>query len=934
MRATIFLFSALAAFPIAFEHQNKPATPQGSRTAKPDENRFTPVVLVPPGELDEPMAFEVTKTGQVYIIERKGALKRYDPATKTTTLIATIPVNTKYTSAAGVQREAEEGLVGLTLDPGFEKNRWIYMLYADPEVAKHVLARWEVSGDTLVEESKKVVLEYGVQRESCCHTGGGMTWDAKGNLYLTVGNNTGNSMGAQTDERPGRRPWDDQRGAANTNDLRGKILRIHPEPDGTYTIPPGNLFPPGTSGTRPEIYTMGHRNAWRVSLDSRTGYMYWGEVGPDANEDTEVGPKGYDELNQARGPGFFGWPYFIGENQAYPYYDFFKDRPLEPKNPQKPTNESVNNSGLRELPPAQPAFIAYPYGVSDKFPELGSGGRSATGGPIFRRADFAKDAPRVFPDYYEGKWLAADLSRGWIMAIEMDDQGNYKGMERFVPSYRPSEIIDLKFGPEGDLYVLDYGSTWFAKSADSQLVRIEYNGGNRAPIVEITADRTGGIPPFKVAFSSAGTRDFDGDTLAYEWMVESADGSAPRVFKGANPTVPFERRGIYVATVTVTDPAGAKDTASLDIVAGNAPPAVAIDVKSTNRTFFTPGAPITYAVQVSDREDGAAGKVPAEQVAFSIDYVPEGFDVSALKHGQAKVDPATRFAVARALMAKSDCAMCHNRDAKSRGPSFVQLAEKYKPEPETLTALATKIRSGGSGVWGPEVMPAHPLITMHEATTMAEYMVSVKETRLSSLPLQGTYTPAIPAGDNGRGSLVVRAVYSDKGAGDLPVLTSEAVTVLRTPRLGPAHADIQHGVTAAPARGSSGAIIPRADSHIAYRQVDLTGITRAEIAAQASARNDNAGGTIEVRTGSPTGALLGQAAVNVPGAGGSGSTAGDAQTAGTGAAGGGRGGRTGVQIALKPTTGVHDLYFVFRNPKATAIQPLMTVSTISLLTAQ
>ena len=65
------------------------------------------------------------------------------------------------------------------------------------------------------------------------------------------------------------------------NDLRGKILRIHPEPDGTYTIPAGNLFPPGTPGTRPEIYTMGHRNPWRVSVDSRTGYVYWGEVGPD-----------------------------------------------------------------------------------------------------------------------------------------------------------------------------------------------------------------------------------------------------------------------------------------------------------------------------------------------------------------------------------------------------------------------------------------------------------------------------------------------------------------------------------------------------------------------------------------------------------------------------------------------------------------------------
>jgi len=935
--------ASCAAFALPLGVQSQSAGSQAKRTGdtvtatpagKPDDNRFTAVALVPPGELDEPIAFEVTKNGQVYIIERKGALKHFDPATKTTRLVATIPVNTKYTSAAGVQREAEEGLVGLTLDPNFEKNRWVYMLYADPEVAKHVLARWELR-DELVEESKKVVLEYSVQREQCCHTGGGMTWDAKGNLYLTVGNNTSNSQGAQTDERPGRQPWDDQRGAANTNDLRGKILRIHPEPDGTYTIPPGNLFPPGTPNTRPEIYTMGHRNAWRVSLDSKTGYIYWGEVGPDANEDTEVGPRGYDELNQARKPGFFGWPYFVGENRAFPFYDFFKDQPVAPKDPDKPINASVNNTGLRELPPAQPAFISYPYGISEKFPEVGSGARSATGGPIYRRADFA-DAPRAFPDYYEGRWFAADLSRGWIMAIAIDENGDYKSMERFLPSYRPSEIIDIKFGPQGDLYVLDYGSTWFAKSADSQLVRIEYNGGNRPPTVAITADRTGGIPPFKVAFSSAGTKDYDGDTLTYEWTVESADGSAPRVFKQPNPTIPFDRKGIYVATLTVTDPAGAKNTASLDVIAGNAPPVVAIEVKGTNQTFFAPGAPLQYAVQVIDREDGtlAAGKIPAEQVAFSIDYVPEGFDVTSIKHGQGKLDGTTRFAVAKALMAKIDCATCHNRDTKSRGPSFAQLSEKYQPDAETLTALATKIRSGGTGVWGQEVMPAHPLLTVHEASTMANYMVSFKDARLSAVPLQGSYTPAIPAGDSGRGSIVVRAVYADKGAGDLPAQTTEAVTVLRSPRFGPAYADIQQGVTAAPARGASAAIVAKANSHIGYRGIDLTGIARADISAQASARNDNVGGTIEIHTGSPAGPIIGQTSVNVPGGRG-GPTAAQAQAAGGAApapaAGRGRGGAGALQVALKPTAGVHDVYFVFKNPTATAIQPLMTVSSIGLV---
>jgi cytochrome c len=934
-KAVVVALAFGVAVPLAVEYQGavtRPAAGVVDPAAKPDENRFTPVVLVPPGELDEPMAFEVAKDGKVYIIERKGAFKVYDPVTQATHLIAEIPVNTKYTNAAGVQREAEEGLVGLTLDPDFENNRWVYMLYADPAVQKHVLARWEILDNQLVDEEKVVLLEYTVQREQCCHTGGGMTWDAQGNLYLTVGNNTANNLGAQTDERAGREAWDDQRGAANTNDLRGSILRITPQPDGSYTIPEGNLFPPGTPKTLPEIYVMGTRNPWRVSIDSQTGFVYWGDVGPDANEDTDIGPRGYDELNQARGPGFFGWPYFIGPNKAFPYYDYALGKPLEPKDPDKPVNESRNNTGLRELPPAQPAFIYYPYALSEEFPEMGSGGRSATGGPIFRQADFP-DAPRAFPAYYEGNWFAADLARGWIMAIRIDADGNYDSMERFVPSYRPSEIIDIKFGPEGDLYVLDYGSTWFAKSDDSQLVRIEYNGGNRPPTVQMTSNTTGGITPFTVAFSSAGSSDPDGDPLTFEWTIESAMGGEPKVFTEPNPTVTFEREGIYSATLTVSDPAGATASDTIDIIAGNTPPAVTLDVKAANQTFFAPGEPVSYSVQVNDREDGslADGRIPAEQVAFSIDYVPEGFDISALGHGQAAVDAGTRFGVARALAAANGCATCHNRETKSRGPSFTQLAEKYPHDAKTLDYLVGKVREGSEGVWGHEVMPAHPLVTPHEARTIVEYMLSVNDTRLAALPLQGSLTPTIPQGDNGRGSLVLRAVYADKGAGDLPPITKEAMTVLRSPQLGPQHADEEQNVMPAPTRGAAGAILPRANSHIAYKGMDLTGVTRAEFVAQAQGRGGHAGGRIEIRTGSPTGPIIGQLDVLLAGAGRGGPTASEIQAAGGRGQGGGRGAAGGLGVDLKPTTGIHDLYFVFTNDRASAAQPLMTLASITLV---
>ena len=167
--------------------------------------------------------------------------------------------------------------------------------------------------------------------------------------------------------------------------LRGKILRIRVNEDGTYTIPDGNLFPKGMAKTRPEIYVMGDRNPYRISVDQKTGFLYWGEVGPDANNDSMEtrGPRGYDEFNQARQAGFFGWPFFIANNLPYREYDYATGKSGAAFDPAKPMNNSRNNTGLQQLPPAQPAFIWYPYAASKDFPQLGSGGRCAMAGPVY-----------------------------------------------------------------------------------------------------------------------------------------------------------------------------------------------------------------------------------------------------------------------------------------------------------------------------------------------------------------------------------------------------------------------------------------------------------------------------------------------------------------------------------------------------------------------
>ena len=898
---------------------------------KPDESRFTANVLVPEGELDEPMMFSVLPDERVLIIERKGALKVYEPAINTTSLVATIPVNTKYISAAGRVTEAEEGLFGLTIDPAFERNRWIYMKYAEPDVAKHVLARWELrdlpgpDGQnrlTLVAPSKRVVLEHFAQRERCCHTGGGMAWDRNGNLYITVGNNTGGGM---TDERPGYENSDDQKSSANTNDLRGKILRIHPEPDGTYTIPPGNLFPPGTPGARPEIYTMGHRNPWRVSIDSRTGYVYWGEVGP-ADGRPNGGATPYDELNQARGPGFFGFPYFVGPNEPVAVRDYIQNRLLPAKDPLKPTNTSVNNTGLKELPPAVPAFIAYSYDPSERFPLVGSGAQSAVGGPVYHRSDFAADAPRAFPAYYEGKWLAADFERGWIMAITMNADSEYVSMERFVPAFRPHGIIDLKFAHTGDLYVLDYGSTWFAKSPNASLVRIEYTAGNRRPKAAVAASARGGALPFTVDLSSAASADPDGDPLKYSWRVAAKAGSAARTFAVANPRVPFTAPGVYTATLTVTDAAGLSNSASVDIVAGNAPPDIAVAVAIPNQTFFTVGSAIPYAVKVTDREDAA---VAADRVAISADYVPATFDVSVLERDPEPVDASSRFAVAKAYIANSNCAGCHQRDAQALGPSFTMLAGKYTPDAATLAALAKKVIAGGSKVWGEAAMPPHPGMSPTEAAAIVQYMLSVNDRRVSVMPLEGRYTPAQPEGELDRWKLALRAVYTDQPVRGLPSQTTAVVKVLRAPVLSPALADVHSNVTFGSRTSGAGqasrdtAITAMNNGHVGFRRIDMTGIRRLQLATTMGGAMGAVGGAIEVRLGSPAGQLIGQATVTPPPPQGRGARG---QNAGAAAPGSGPAG--GVNIDLTPSTGFQDVFLVFKNERARGIEPLVSVLSI------
>ncbi|GAB3908801.1 hypothetical protein GCM10028803_45130 [Larkinella knui] len=891
----------------------------------PEENRYSKVVL---GEkLDEPMELTVLPDNRVLFVERRGNVKLYSPSTGKINVIAHIPVNNKVTDKEGKVGEDEGGLLSLTKDPDFSKNHWIYLYYSpEGKEAKNILARYELKGDELVMSSKKVILEVATQREISGHAGGSLAFDAHGNLYLSTGDNINPQQSngySPADERPGRSPFDAQMTSANTNDLRGKILRIHPEADGSYTIPEGNLFPKGTPNreaarTRPEIYTMGHRNPFRISIDSKTGFLYWGDIGPDASQPGEKrGPAGQDEIGQARKAGNYGWPYFVGDNKPYYKYDFATGQSGELYDPAKPVNNSVNNTGLKQLPPAQKAFIWYPYAESSEFPLVGAGGRSAMAGPVFYRDQFSR-AKRPFPDYYDGKLFVYEWMRGWLMAVSLDKDGHYASMERVMPSYKFSNPVDIEFGPEGDLYMLEYGSGWFTQNDDARLVRIEYNGGNRKPLVQVATSKKGGSVPFKARLSSAGTKDFDNDALTYVWTVSARAGGAVRTFPVANPTVTFDKPGVYKATLTVTDAKGGSSSRSVEIMAGNEEPVLTFETKNSNQTFFFPGQPFAYEVKVQDQEDGslANGKIKPGEVAVTVDYLAEGYDLAAIAQGHRSADASAQVVKGIKLMEANDCKACHSMEKKSVGPAYQQVALKYKGETGAAERLAKKVIAGGSGVWGDVAMSAHPQLAQADAQEMVSYILSLAEKKQAapSLPVKGSYTMTLPKDDKGEGRYLIRAAYRDKGGPGIPAITAEKTLVLRSAKIPAGKADKIEGVM----KYGTVIIASVKNASIGFSSIDLTGIEQIKFTASAPKSQLNAaGGHIEVRLDDPTGKLVGETAFISPGEG-AGITSMPPP----------------VVAKLSGATGVHDVYLVFKNDKVPAGQALFVVIDLEFQTNQ
>lgn len=764
----------------------------------PVEERFTKTSLVK-GVFFEPTEMTILPNLDILVVQRRGEIMLYKNATGTVKQAGFLDVYWKTQHTPGVN--AEEGVLGVQADPDFASNHFVYIYYSPSDTSVNRLSRFTLANDSIDTKSEKIILQLYSQREICCHTGGSIAFGADNDLFVSTGDNSTPfdepntpypSHGfAPLDDRPGHTQYDSRRGAGNTNDLRGKILRIKINPDGSYDIPEGNLFPKGEARTRPEIYVMGTRNPYRIAVDKKNGYLYWGEVGPDANNDslTSRGPRGYDEINQARKAGFFGWPLFVGNNYPYHVHDYATNANGPAFDPEKPINDSRNNTGLRELPPAQPAFIWYPYAASPEFPQLGSGGRCAMAGPVYY-SDLYPEATRM-PDYYDGKFFMYDWIRGWFKAVTLLPNGDFAKMEPFLEHTKFNAPVDVEMGPDGKLYVLEYGNGWFTKNADAGLSRIDYTTGNMAPKIDsVTVDKTSGLLPLEVMIKVK-AKDLENDPLTYVWDL--GDGNKKET---STPTLryTYTRPGDFAISVEVMDDKKASSKSeAVNIYAGNVTPVVSVRVKG-NQSFYFEGRPVKYMVDVQGMTDSGAvskagsaageraGAVSAKEgLVVSADYA-EGSDRAGDPQGHQFLSAAV---AGKNMMLSLDCQTCHKVSEKSIGPSFEAVAKRYQHDPKMVSYLLDKVTKGGSGKWGEVAMPAHPSLKEEDLRQIIGWIQTLSgENKLTpSLPAAGSVDPTLHKPVKDKGILTISASYTNKGGNNIKPLTGSGSVSLRNSRI-------------------------------------------------------------------------------------------------------------------------------------------------------
>jgi glucose/arabinose dehydrogenase len=568
------------------------------------------------GGLTQPTDIGFAPDGRVFVAEKSGLIKVFDDLDDTSgAVVADLRTN--------VYNFWDRGMLGMVLDPQFPQRPYLYVLYthdaliggtaprygtpgatsdpcpsppgpvADGCVVSGRLSRLQLSGNQAVGGEQVLVEDWCQQYPS--HSIGALAFGPDGALYVTGGDGASFNSTDYGQFGSPRNPCGDppvpvggtqssptaQGGALRSQDLRtpldpttldGSVLRVDPDTGAGLA---GNPLSSSSDANARRIVATGLRNPFRLALRPGTSEIYVGDVGWSA----------WEELNRIDNAtdgsvDNFGWPCYEGNNRQGGYDG--ADLTL--------CENLYGQAGAVRQP-----FFTYSHGGS-----VITGDGCATGGSSTAGLAFYQGG--AYPAAYDGALFFADYSRKCVWA--MFEQGG-----QLVPASRQTfarnvDPVNLKIGPGGDLFIVDFGGP---------IRRISYSTGNRPPIADAQANPTGGPVPLTVAFDGRGSSDPDpGDSISYAWDLDG-DGLFDDSVS-AQPTWTYNSPGQVTARLRVTDSSGEFATDSVVITPSGAPPQATIATPASTLQWAV-GDTISFSGSATDPQDGT---LPASALTWTL----------------------------------------------------------------------------------------------------------------------------------------------------------------------------------------------------------------------------------------------------------------------------------------------------------------------------